>query len=146
MPWPPDQKRFAHTALPGAAFAIAQQSCRTAVQILSQPRAVVRSEDDEGVARQPLIAKRLQHLADAPIEYFHCVAIDTAAAGAAQMVRSEQRHMREGVREIQTAGAVFVCLDEADRFVGVAARERLLVGRSFVKLLSPQEWHIEIFD
>ena len=80
--WPPGDGGFAHAPFPGAAFALGQEPGGTARQLFDQPGTVVACEEDQGVFREIFLAQRVQHLPDAPIEFFHGVAVETARAFA----------------------------------------------------------------
>jgi hypothetical protein len=62
-------------------------------------------------------------LAHAPVQLLDHVTIQTAARPAAELVGSEDRHVRHHVRHIQKERLVLVLLDERHRPLGESPRE-----------------------
>ena len=90
--------------------------------------AVVRGEDDERarVETQPL--QRRQHITDRSVDLLDRVAVDAASAPPGEGRARVGGLVRHAVGKEQEEGSIARRLDEADRLVGVSAREQRLIG------------------
>ena len=70
----------------------------------------------------------VEHLAHAPVDLFDHVAIQAAAAAAAERARGKQRHVRKGVGQIEEERGPLMAGDKLHGLFGIAAGERGLVG------------------
>ena len=114
------QKRFAHAAFIGGAFAPAQLAGAALI-----PRSVVRGEHHQRAIVEALFLEFGQDFADAPIEFLHHVAVQAERRLAAEALRRRQRNVGEGVRHVEEEGRVLGALDELKRLLGVARRQGL---------------------
>ena len=94
---------------------------------VGDPRTVVRGEDHQRIALQPQLFERPEHLADAPVQLHHHVAVKPLFAFALEFVRDGQRHVRHRVGQIEEEGALPVLADELHAPLGVIRGERGLV-------------------
>ena len=144
LPWPPRDAGNAHAAFPGAAFALAQKARAAAGLAHQRPWAVVAAEDDQRVLREAVFTQRVEHAADAPVEFLDDIAIKPAAAFVFERGRRKQRRVRESVREIEEERLRLVRGDEFHRFLGVAACQRGLICGLFDEFEAPIERRVPI--
>ena len=126
---PPEDGGLSHSAVPCAAFAAAEQACRAALLIEDQPGAVVGGEGHEGILGQSGLAKGVEHLPDAPVDFLDHVAVESAEAGVVELLGGEEGHVGQVVGEVDEEGLLLVGLDEADGLFRVAAGDGVLIGQ-----------------
>ena len=123
---PPRKRRFAHAALPSAAFSATQRACIAAVFTLREPRAVIARENNERVFRELQIAQSVEHSPYAPIHLLDPVTEVSIFRFAAKFLPWMHRHMDCGVRHVEEERACFIFRDETNRLVRVALGEAIL--------------------
>ena len=116
---PPGKRRHAHAAFPGRALAAAKRTGAAAIGALGQPRSVVGGEDHEGILIETLRAQRVEHLADAPIDFFDPIAEATVLGFAGERGARVDRRVDGVVGEVEVEGLVLIATDEVDRFFGI---------------------------
>ena len=82
-----------------------------------------------------------EHLANARIQFGDHVAVQTGAAFLVVLLRRRQRLVRHGVGEVEEEWLVLVPLDEFQRPIGVALRERRLHDRILDDLFAIDQLH-----
>ena len=100
------------------------------MRAVTQPRAVVAGEDDEGVVIEAVLFQRVENLPDGPVNLLNHVAVKARAGLALELVTHEEGHVRHRVREVEEEGPVLVLGDELHRALGIPRRQvRLLLRR-----------------
>ena len=140
---PPGEGRHAHAAFPGRALAAAKRTGAAAIGALGQPRSVVGGEDHEGILIETLRAQRVEHLADAPIDFFDPIAEATVLGFAGERGARINRRVDGVVGEVEVEGLVLIATDEVDRFFGIELDHAALTlsVHQLDDLLIPEEGH-----
>ena len=90
------------------------------------------------------LSQGVQDLAGAPVDLFDDISIQPARALAGEPLRSEQRHMRHGVRQVEEERASLVRLDESKGLLSVAFGEGGLISWPLDDLFATHQGHVPV--
>ena len=138
---PPSEGRHAHAAFPGRALAAAERTGAAAVGALGQPRTVVGREDHDRILIKSLGAERVEHLTDAPIDFFDPIAEATVLGFAGERGARPDRGVDGVMGEVEVERLVFVTTDEVDGLLRIELDHAALTlpVHQLDDLLIPQE-------
>ena len=136
---PADDERRAHAAFEAGQLALAESAVGAGVLAVARPRAVVGEEDHQRIPVQPGRLQFGEQRTNRLVQLFDHVSVKAALRAALELIRSEDRHMRHHVGQVEEERAVLVSFDEIDASGREAGRERRLVRVEFGDLLAVEQ-------
>ena len=138
---PPSEGRYAHAAFPGRALAAAERSSAATIGTLGEPRTVVGREDHDRILIKALRAEGVEHLPDAPIDFFDPIAEATVLGFAGERGAWVDRGVDGVVGVIEVERLILMTTNEVDGFLGIELDHAALTlpVHQLDDLLIPQE-------
>ena len=125
----PRRSPDSHATFHRPALAPSEWTGGSALLVEERPRSVVAQEDHNRALVEPELPQRVYDLSNAPVDFLHDIAVDTARAAAGELARGEEWHVRHRVSEIEKERPGRVLADERRRFLRIPPRDRSLIRR-----------------